>query len=87
VGCATVGLFSALKMRVLEDDKRYFPPYDAAAVARTAVLDEHPNLRESLAALGGILTEQEMREVNSAVDGEHRPVQVVVRELRERKGL
>ncbi|MEX2300361.1 MAG: glycine betaine ABC transporter substrate-binding protein [Bryobacterales bacterium] len=87
VGSATDGLISALKMRVLEDDKRYFPPYDAAPVARTAALDEHPELRESLGALGGILTEQEMRQVNYAVDGEQRPVKDVVRELRERKGL
>ena len=87
VGSATDGLISALKMRVLEDDKSYFPPYDAAPVTRTAALDAHPELRESLAALGGILSEQEMREVNYAVDGEQRPVKDVVRELRERKGL
>jgi glycine betaine/choline ABC-type transport system substrate-binding protein len=87
VGSATNGLISALKMRVLEDDKRYFPPYDAAPVARTAALDQHPEVREALAALGGIFSEQEMREVNYAVDGEQRPVADVVRELRERKGL
>jgi glycine betaine/choline ABC-type transport system substrate-binding protein len=87
VGSATDGLISALKMRVLEDDKSYFPPYDAAPVAGAAALDAHPELRESLAALGGILTEQEMREVNYAVDGGQRPVKDVVRELRELKGL
>jgi glycine betaine/choline ABC-type transport system substrate-binding protein len=87
VGSATDGLISALKMRVLEDDKRYFPPYDAAPVARTAALDQHLEVREALAALGGIFSEQEMREVNYAVDGEQRPVADVVRELRERKGL
>jgi glycine betaine/choline ABC-type transport system substrate-binding protein len=87
VGSATDGLISALNMRVLEDDKLYFPPYDAAPVARIAVLDEHPGMREALAALGGIFNEQEMREVNYAVDGEQRPVADVVLELRERKGL
>jgi glycine betaine/choline ABC-type transport system substrate-binding protein len=87
VGSATDGLISALNMRVLEDDKRYFPPYDAAPVARTAVLDAHPEVREALASLGGILNEQEMRKVNYAVDGEQRPVADVVRELRARKGL
>lgn len=87
VGSATDGLITALKMRVLEDDKHYFPPYDAAAVARTAVLDAHPDVREALGALGGLFTEQEMREINYAVDGEQRPVADVVRELRQRKGL
>lgn len=87
VGSATDGLITALKMRVLEDDKHYFPPYDAAVVARTSVLDEHPEVREALAALGGLFSEQEMREINYAVDGEQRPVADVVRELRQRKGL
>jgi osmoprotectant transport system substrate-binding protein len=87
VGSATDGLITALKMRVLDDDKHYFPPYDAAPVARTAVLDEHPEVREALAALGALFDEQEMREINYAVDGEQQPVADVVRKLRERKGL
>jgi len=87
VGSATDGLITALKMRVLDDDKHYFPPYDAAPVARTAALDEHPEVRQALAALGGLFTEQEMRETNYAVDGGQQPVADVVRKLRERKGL
>jgi glycine betaine/choline ABC-type transport system substrate-binding protein len=87
VGSATDGLITALKMRVLDDDKHYFPPYDAAAVARTATLDERPEVRQALAALGGLFTEQEMRETNYAVDGGQQPVADVVRKLRERKGL
>jgi glycine betaine/choline ABC-type transport system substrate-binding protein len=87
VGSATDGMITALKMRVLEDDKHYFPPYDAAPVARTAVLGEHPEVREALAALGGLFDEQEMREINYAVDGEQQPVADVVRKLRQRKGL
>jgi osmoprotectant transport system substrate-binding protein len=87
VGSATDGLIAALKMRVLVDDKQYFPPYDAAAVARTTVLEEYPEVREALQALAGLFSEQEMREVNYAVDGEQQPVADVVRKLRERKGL
>jgi glycine betaine/choline ABC-type transport system substrate-binding protein len=87
VGSATDGLITALKMRVLQDDKHYFPPYDAAPVARTAVLEQHPELRKALAALGGLFSEQEMRETNHGVDGEQKPVSDVVRELRRRKGL
>jgi glycine betaine/choline ABC-type transport system substrate-binding protein len=87
VGSATDGLITALKMRVLDDDKHYFPPYDAAPIARTAALVEHPEVREALVALGGLFTEQEMRETNYAVDGGQQPVADVVRKLRERKGL
>ena len=87
VGSATDGLITALKMHVLEDDKRYFPPYDAAPVARTAMLEAHPEVRQALASLGGILNEQEMREINHAVDAEQKPAPEVIRKLRERKGL
>ena len=87
VGNSTDGLISSLKLHVLEDDKQYFPPYDAAPVARLAVLEEHPELREVLAGLGGLLNEAEMREFNYAVDGEQRPVADVIRELRRRKAL
>jgi glycine betaine/choline ABC-type transport system substrate-binding protein len=87
VGSATDGLIQALNMRVLKDDKHYFPPYDAAPVARAAALDEHPELRDALGALGGLLSEEEMRRFNYAVDGDQRPVADLVRELRQSKGL
>ena len=87
VGNSTDGLISALKLRVLDDDKRYFPPYDAVPVARVAMLQEHPEVREALKELDGLLSESEMRELNYAIDGEQRRVADVVRELRERKGL
>jgi glycine betaine/choline ABC-type transport system substrate-binding protein len=87
VGSATDGLITALKMRVLDDDKHYFPPYDAAPVARAAALEQHPEVRQALDALGGLFTEQEMRETNYAVDGGQQPVADVVRKLRERKEL
>ncbi len=87
VGSATDGLIAALNMRMLEDDKHYFPPYDAAAVARTAMLERHPEVRQALAPLGGVLSEQEMRQLNHAVDAEQQPVAEVVRKLRQRKQL
>jgi len=87
VGSATDGLITALKMRVLEDDKRYFSPYDAAPVARASLLGQHPAVREALVALGGLFSEPEMREINYAVDGEQQPVADVVRKLRQQKGL
>src|SRR5207248_10134253 len=41
-GNSTDGLIDALGLVVLEDDKHYFPPYDAAPLIRNAVLMKHP---------------------------------------------
>jgi len=87
VGNSTDGLIAAFELRVLEDDKKFFPPYDAAAIVRAEVLAANPALRDVLGELGGLLSEEEMRILNHQVDGEHRPVAKVVEELRLKKGL
>ena len=80
-GNSTDGLINALGLVVLEDDKHYFPPYDAVPLVRQAIIERHPGLRDALAALGGKISEDEMRRMNYAVDGEHRNVKDVVREF------
>ena len=80
-GNSTDGLISALGLVVLTDDKHYFPPYDAVPLVRRATIQKHPEVREALRALGGKISEDEMRRMNYAVDGEHRDVKVVVREF------
>ena len=45
VGNSTDGLIAALKLRILQDDKKFFPPYDAAAIVRTDTLTKNPELR------------------------------------------
>lgn len=87
VGNSTDGLISALNLRVLEDDLRYFPPYDAAPLVRTATLEKHPELAGVINELGGLLTDEEMQDLNYQVDGEHRPVAEVARKIRAAKGL
>ena len=87
VGSSTDGLIAAWNLRVLEDDLRYFPPYDAAPVVRVETLERHPRLGDVLADLGGLLSEKEMQRLNHEIDGRHRAVAQVVRELRRGKGL
>ena len=87
VGSSTDGLIAAWNLRVLEDDLRYFPPYDAAPVVRVETLQRHPELGDVLADLGGLLSEKEMQRLNHEIDGRHRAVVQVVRELRHNKGL
>jgi len=86
-GAATDGLISALGFVVLGDDRHYFPPYDAVPIVREQVLREHPEVRTALAALSGKITEEDMRRMNYAVDGEHRDASQVVAEFLRAKGL
>jgi len=86
-GNSTDGLIDALGLVSLEDDRRYFPPYDAAPIVRRAALEKFPQLRATLADLGGKISEGEMRRLNHLVDADQRDVAVVVREFRATKGL
>jgi osmoprotectant transport system substrate-binding protein len=81
-GNSTDGLIAALGLVVLGDDRHYFPPYQAVTVVREATLDQHPGLRSVLDALGGKISDDDMRRMNYALDGEHRDVASVVRDFR-----
>jgi glycine betaine/choline ABC-type transport system substrate-binding protein len=84
VANSTDGRIDALDLVVLADDRRYFPPYQAAPVAREEALDRHPRLHEALAALAGSLDEAGMRALNREVEsGAH--LADVVRGWRERR--
>lgn len=86
-GNSTDGVISALHMVALEDDRRYFPPYEAVPLVRRATLERHPEVRDAIGALAGKISEDEMRRMNYAVDGEHRDPAEVVRAFRQAKGL
>lgn len=78
-GNSTDGLIASLKLRALSDDRHYFPPYDAVPVVRRATLERRPEVRSVLDALGGKISVDEMRRMNTAVDGERRPAEAVAR--------
>jgi osmoprotectant transport system substrate-binding protein len=86
-GNTTDGLIPALDLFVLRDDKNYFPPYEAVAVMRGESIARHPEVKQALDELAGKISDEEMRELNYAVDGQHRDVKDVVREFLRRKGL
>ncbi|MGA2738258.1 MAG: glycine betaine ABC transporter substrate-binding protein [Bryobacteraceae bacterium] len=77
---ATDGMLSVLDVKVLRDDRHYFPPYQAAIIVRAAALERFPGLRAALGQLSGKLTAAAMRDLNHQVDGKHRPVAQVARE-------
>jgi len=86
-GNSTDGLIAALDLAVLEDDRGYFPPYEAVPIVRADTLERHPAVRRALAELAGKITEAEMQRLNYALDGEKRDVQEVVRQFLVHKGL
>jgi osmoprotectant transport system substrate-binding protein len=86
-GNSTDGLIDSLHLVALEDDRRYFPPYDAVPIVRQSTLAKFPQLRAALADLAGKLTAADMRRLNYAVDADQRDVAAVVRDFRASKGI
>jgi osmoprotectant transport system permease protein len=84
-GDSTNGLIAALKLQVLEDDRRYFPPYDAVPVFNDASLRRHPEIAPVVERLAGGLSAATMRELNAAVDLERRTPEEVVRRWRQKE--
>ncbi|HVN18519.1 MAG TPA: glycine betaine ABC transporter substrate-binding protein [Dongiaceae bacterium] len=86
-GNATDGLIPALDLFVLQDDRHYFPPYEAVPVVREQTLQHHPEIVGALQELAGTISDQEMQRMNYAVDGQHRDTRDVVREFLKSKNL
>lgn len=84
-GNNTDGLIPALDFFVLEDDHRYFPPYEAVAVMRGEMLKNHPEVQAALDTLAGAISDEDMRRLNYAVDGEHRDPTAVVKKFLEQR--
>jgi glycine betaine/choline ABC-type transport system substrate-binding protein len=80
-GNMTDGLIPALDLFVLDDDKHYFPPYEAVPVLREQTIAEHPEIKQALGELAGKISDAEMRQLNYEVDGKKRDVKEVVREF------
>lgn len=80
-GNSTDGLIARLGLRALEDDRKYFPPYEAAPAARRQLLEQHPEVRAALESLGGAISAEKMRRLNTLVDSEHRSAEEVARDF------
>jgi osmoprotectant transport system substrate-binding protein len=80
-GNNTDGLIAALGFVVLDDDRHYFPPYDAVPIVRPQLFQECPQARAAFARLGGRITAEDMRKMNYALDGEKRDAAAVVRDF------
>jgi len=79
---STDGPIQALGLVALEDDRHYFPPYQAVPLVREESLRRWPQIQLALDALAGKITAADMRKMNEAIDGQHRDPSAVVREFR-----
>jgi glycine betaine/choline ABC-type transport system substrate-binding protein len=80
-GNSTDGLIDSLGLVALADDRHYFPPYDAAVVARIDIDRKCRGAGRAIAALANRIDDATMRRLNYEVDGKKRDVAVVVREF------
>jgi osmoprotectant transport system substrate-binding protein len=79
-GNSTDGLIDPLGLVILEDDRHYFPPYDAVVVRRHDLDQRCKGASAALESLRGTLDDAAMRRLNYEVDGKKREVAEVVRE-------
>lgn len=80
-GYATDGRIAAYKLRVLEDDQNFFPPYFVAPLVRNQTLREYPSLAAAINRLAGKVTDAEMRRLNYLVDQEKQTPEKVARDF------
>ncbi|MEP7456647.1 glycine betaine ABC transporter substrate-binding protein [Phyllobacterium sp. SB3] len=84
---ATDGQIAALKLRVLEDDKGFFPNYALTPVVRKEVLDAHPDLKDTLESISTKLDDTTMQRLNSEVDVERKTIETVASDYLKSSGI
>ncbi len=84
---ATDGQLITYKLKVLEDDKSFFPPYYAAPVIRMDTLEKNPQIESVLNKLEGQISDQEMQQMNYQADAEKKAIEAVAEEFLKSKGL
>lgn len=87
VGYSTDGRIKAFDLKVLKDDRNYFPPYDAAPLVRALTLERNPRLREVLNKLAGKITTQQMIALNNKVDHGGQPEAAVAKAFLDSLGF
>jgi osmoprotectant transport system substrate-binding protein len=80
-GNSTDGLLSARDLVVLQDDKHYFPPYEAVPIVRERTIARYPEVRQAIADLAGEISDTDMSRMNYEVVGRHRDIAEVAREF------
>ncbi|MGW7997562.1 osmoprotectant ABC transporter substrate-binding protein [Staphylococcus xylosus] len=77
LGYTTDGRIAAYDLVVLKDDKNFFPPYDASAVAPNKLLKKHPQIKKSISKLDDKISTEQMQKLNYEADGNGKEPAVV----------
>jgi len=77
---STDGLIPVLNLVILEDDKKYFPPYQAIPIFNQEILRKYPELTDTINQLGGKVSTTAIQKMNYQVDNQSQPVGKVVSE-------
>ena len=75
---STDGLIPVLNLVILEDDKKYFPPYQAIPIFNQEILRKYPELTDTINQLGGKISTTAIQKMNYQVDNQSQPVEKVV---------
>jgi len=86
-GYATDGFIARYDLVVLQDDRRFFPPYQAAAMVGARLYRESPSAVVALEELNGRLSEVAMRGLNRRVEVDNEPIAGVARDALQQLGL
>lgn len=70
LGYSTDGRIASYDLVMLEDDRRFFPPYDAAPVVSDEVLKNTPGLKEAMEKLAGTIDTKKMQKLNFEADND-----------------
>lgn len=88
VAFGTDGQINGMGLVLLQDDKHFYPIYQAAPVVRADVLDKNPKIAEALNKLSPLLTDNVMAGLNWKVDGpEKKEYAAVAKAFLQEKGL
>jgi osmoprotectant transport system substrate-binding protein len=80
-GNTTDGQLLTNDFTVLDDDKHYFPPYQAVAIVRSEIARDHPDVLAAIAELTGKISDSDMQRMNYEATAQHKDLTVVVREF------
>lgn len=84
LGYSTDGRIPTYHLKMLNDDKHFFPPYDASAMASDKILKKHPELTKIINKLKGKISTEEMQRLNYEADGKLKEPSIVAKEFLEK---
>ncbi|MGX0020333.1 osmoprotectant transport system substrate-binding protein [Staphylococcus hominis] len=81
VGYSTDGRIAAYNLKILKDDRNFFPPYDGSPLATEKLIKDHPEIDKALTKLENTISTKEMQKLNYEADGKGKEPAVIAEEF------